>query len=79
VNRGRDSFPAVLADGKWIAFSSNRQGNNDVYVMPAAGGKPRQLTFHSAEDTVVGWSPDGKRIVFASSRDGRVPGCDDAV
>ncbi|HEY8751688.1 MAG TPA: hypothetical protein VIM11_27155, partial [Tepidisphaeraceae bacterium] len=68
VNRGRDSFPRFSPDGKSIAFSSNRQGNNDVYVISATGGKPRQLTFHSAEDMVVGWSPDGKKILFTSSR-----------
>ena len=41
VNRGRDSFPRFSPDGKWIAFSSNRMGNNDVYVMPAAGETSR--------------------------------------
>src|SRR5262249_7296120 len=64
----REIFPRFSPDGNWIAFSSNRAGNYDVFVMPAAGGKPRQLTFHSANDTVVGWSPDSKRIIFESSR-----------
>src|SRR5882724_4075531 len=67
-NQARDVYPRFSPDGNWIAFSSNREGNYDVYVIPAAGGKPRQLTFHSADDNVVGWSPDGKRIVFTSSR-----------
>ncbi len=52
----------------WIAFSSNRDGNYDVYVIPSTGGKPRQLTFHSADDNVVGWTPDGKKIIFSSTR-----------
>jgi len=68
VNRARDVMPRFSPDGKSIAFSSNRQGNYDVYVIPAAGGKPKQLTFHSADDNVVGWSPDGKKIIFTSSR-----------
>ncbi|HSZ60061.1 MAG TPA: hypothetical protein VK797_30740, partial [Tepidisphaeraceae bacterium] len=68
VNKARDEFPRFSPDGKWIAFSSNRQGNYDVYVMPAEGGKPKQLTFHSADDHVVGWTPDGKKIIFTSSR-----------
>jgi tricorn protease len=64
----RDVYPRFSPDGNWIAFSSNRAGNFDVYVVAAGGGKPRQLTFHSANDNVVGWTPDSKRIVFESSR-----------
>ena len=67
-NKARDVFPRFSPDGKWIAFSSNREGNYDVYVIPATGGKPRQLTFHSADDNVVGWTPDGKNIIFSSAR-----------
>ena len=68
VHQARDIYPRFSPDGKWIAFSSNRDGNYDVYVMPVSGGKPRQLTFHSANDNVAGWSPDGRRIIFESSR-----------
>ena len=68
VNRARDQYPRFSPDGQWIAFSSNRDGNYDVFVIPSSGGEPRQLTFHSANDDVVGWSPDGKRIVFSSTR-----------
>jgi tricorn protease len=67
-NTARDQFPRFSPDGQWIAFSSNRDGNYDVYVVPTAGGKPRQLTFHTADDNVVGWTPDGKNIVFTSTR-----------
>jgi tricorn protease len=42
----RDSFPRFSPDGKLVAFSSNRMGNDDVFVMSAAGGEPRQLTVH---------------------------------
>jgi tricorn protease len=68
-NRARDIYPRFSPDGNSIAFSSNRAGNYDVYVIPAAGGKPRQLTFHSEDDAVVGWTPDGRNIVFFSARD----------
>jgi tricorn protease-like protein len=61
----RDMMPRFSPDGKLIAFSSNRDGNHNVYVVPASGGKPRQLTFQSAEDVVVGWKPDGRRILSA--------------
>src|SRR5271166_4513414 len=51
-NQARDVYPRFSPDGNWIAFSSNREGNDDVYVIPVTGGKPRQLTFHSANDDV---------------------------
>src|SRR5262249_29440246 len=57
----------------WIAFSSNRYGNDDVFVMPSTGGPAKRLTWHSANDMVVGWSRDSKRVMFSSSR-GRVMG-----
>jgi tricorn protease len=67
-NSARDQFPRFSPDGSMVAFSSNRDGNYDVYVVPSTGGKPRQLTFHSAADNVVGWTQDGKKIVFSSAR-----------
>lgn len=73
-HRARDIYPRFSPDGKWIAFSSNRYGNYDVFVIAATGGAAKQLTFHSAPDTVVGWSPDGKRVVFQSSRGLMYPG-----
>ena len=36
--------------------------------MPASGGEPRRLTWHSAPDAVLGWTPDGKEILFTSLR-----------
>jgi len=65
---GRDVYPRFSPDGTRLAFSSNRDGNYDVFVVSTSGGKPRQLTFHSADDTVVNWSPDGRKIIFTSSR-----------
>ena len=68
VHRARDVYPRFSPDGKWIAFSSDRNGNLDVYVIPAEGGEAKQLTFHSADDTVQGWTPDGRAVLFASQR-----------
>src|ERR1700683_4957158 len=67
-NKARDIYPRFSPDGSLIAFSSNREGNYDVFVVPVAGGKPKQLTFHSADDNVVGWTPDGKKVIFTSAR-----------
>src|SRR5271165_3276268 len=49
-NKARDVYPRFSPDGKFIAFSSNRDGNYDVFVVSAEGGRPRQLTFHTAND-----------------------------
>jgi tricorn protease len=74
VHKARDIYPRFSPDGKWIAFSSNRYGNYDVFVIPAEGGPAKQLTFHSANDLVVGWSADSKKIMFQSLRGLMYPG-----
>lgn len=66
--QGEETSPRVSADGKWLAFSSNQFGNNDVYIMPLAGGEIKQLTWHEANDEVDSWSWDSKSIYFTSGR-----------
>jgi len=63
-----DTFPRISPDGRWVAFSSDRFGNTDVFVIPITGGEPRQLTFNTTGDTVLNWMPDGQGILFATSR-----------
>jgi len=70
VHAAHDAYPRWSPDGNWIAFSSNREGNYDIFLIPAKGGEARPLTFHSSDDLVMDWSPDGSQILFASSRDG---------
>jgi tricorn protease len=73
-NTARETFPRFSPDGRWIAFASNRFGNNDVFVVPVAGGVPTRLTFHSGNDEVVGWSRDSQHVLFrASHGDGAFP------
>ncbi|MBP1770134.1 MAG: periplasmic component of the Tol biopolymer transport system like protein, partial [Candidatus Aminicenantes bacterium] len=65
---GIESDPAFSPDGSLVAFSGQYDGNTDVYVVAAAGGVPRRLTHHPQPDAVVGWTPDGKRVLFSSAR-----------
>jgi TolB protein len=66
--RFNDGDPAWSPDGRQIAFSSDRDGNREIYVMDADGGNVRRLTDHPAWDGHPYWSPDGSRILFESNR-----------
>ena len=52
-----------------IVFSSNRDGNAEIYVMNADGTGVSRLTNHPGHDLDPAWSPDGERIAFRSNRD----------
>ncbi len=56
-------------DGRSLVFTSNRFGNNDLFVVDLVGGEPRRLTHHSADDRLMGLSPDGKWVRFTSERE----------
>ena len=45
---GQELFPRFSTDGEWIAFTGQYDGDEQVYVMPVAGGAPRQLTWYPA-------------------------------
>jgi len=66
---GMEVLPRFSPDGSQIAFSGNYSGNIDVYTMPSMGGLPLRLTYHGMSDRIVDWYPDGKNILFASSRE----------
>ena len=77
---GLELFAKFSPDGSEIAFTGQYDGDEQVYVVEAAGGAPRQLTFYPAagplaprwgyDYQVYGWSPDGRSVLFRSLRDG---------
>jgi tricorn protease len=72
--QGYETGAKISPDGKWVAFTGRQMGNQDVYIMPLAGGDIKQLTFHSAADDVNSWSWDSKTIYFTSMRTGQLSG-----
>jgi TolB protein len=70
VGHGRNWLPAWSPDGKQIAFSSSRDGNEAIYAMNTDRTGLRRLTTGWAIDTSPAWSPDGRRIAFTSNRSG---------
>ncbi len=71
---GKQVKPAISPDGSMIVFTSDHGGNTDLWIMPATGGDPVQLTFYEGDkdnpgfDVEGSWSPDGKSIAFSSTR-----------
>lgn len=61
-----ESNPVWSATGAQIAFISDRNSSKDIYIMNADGGKAKQLTFNSANETPYTFTPDNKYIVFSA-------------
>lgn len=80
AHSGLEMFPKFSPDGKWIAFTGQYDGDEQVYVIPATGGVPKQLTYYPArgpmtprwgfDNQVHGWTRDGQQVLFRSLRDG---------
>ncbi len=80
-----DSLPLVTtrtvqfetSEGTWLSLDVSPDGRNlafellgDIYTMPITGGRATAITHGPAFDSQPRWSPDGKRLVFLSDRDG---------
>jgi Tol biopolymer transport system component len=64
--------PAWSPDGSQIAFSSNRAGSYDIWLMSSDGTNLRQLTDDFDWDRAPSWSPDGSRIAFGRKAANRI-------
>src|SRR5215468_8939072 len=63
-------MPSLLAAQERIAFSTDREGNFDIWSMKTDGSDAKRITNNPAADTDPAYSPDGARIAFVSARDG---------
>lgn len=68
-HKAEEWLAKVSPDGTMVAFNASYDSENDIYVMPVAGGTPRRLTFEGPGLRTVGWTPDGK-VLFASRKAG---------
>ncbi len=65
---GIETDPVFSPDGSQIAFTASYEGDVNVYLVGVGGGSPKRLTHQPGPDEVVGWTPDGKSILFRSGR-----------
>lgn len=65
-----ETTPRWSPDGTTLAYTTNRNGNLDIYLKNVESGVLRQITRSGADDQEPTWSPDGKFIAFSSNRDG---------
>ncbi|MBT3383089.1 MAG: protease [Prolixibacteraceae bacterium] len=80
THNGYEMFPKFSPDGKSIAFTGQYDGNTEVFLIPAEGGVPIRLTYTATlgrddigdrmgpNNLVMGWTPDGKDIIFRSRK-----------
>ena len=67
---GVDRQPVYSPDGRWVAFSSNRSGNLDVWTANRQSGAVVRMTDDAAEDYDPAYTPDGKHLLWSSNRSG---------
>ncbi len=68
-NSSNNTDPRWSPDGSTVAFTSNRTGNDDIFVVDGAGGAPRALTSWSSNEGNPRWMPDGSGVYFLSDHE----------
>ena len=80
THEGYEMFPKFSPDGKHIAFTGQYDGNTEVFMIPSSGGIPKRITYTATlgrddigdrmgpNNIVMGWTPDGKEILFRSRK-----------
>lgn len=73
---GFEMFARFSHDGKYIAFTGQYDGNTEVYIIPAAGGEPKRITYTPTlgrddvadrmgpNNIVMGWTPDNQYVIY---------------
>lgn len=77
-HKGMELFPKISPNGELIAFSAEYSGSRQIFVMPAEGGSPQQLTYYNSvglmpprggfDNVVLDWTSDSKNILIRSNR-----------
>ena len=71
--RFQERFPDWSPDGRWLAYTSNESGRDEVYVQPYPGPGPRHLVSRDGGNSPV-WSHDGREIFYAAPAAVTTPG-----
>ncbi|MBN1986659.1 MAG: PD40 domain-containing protein, partial [Prolixibacteraceae bacterium] len=77
-HEGMELFPKISPDGRWIAYSAEYSGSRQVFIVPATGGVPKQLTYYNSvglmpprggfDNVILDWTPDSKNILIRANR-----------
>ncbi|MBE2182689.1 MAG: PD40 domain-containing protein [Anaerolineae bacterium] len=73
-NGAIDWFASLSPDGSQIAFTSDRDGNQEIYAVGADGENLRRITDEISDDLYPVWLADGRHILFYSEREGNLDG-----
>ena len=80
THTGYEMFPRFSADGKWLAFTGQYDGNTEVYLVPSQGGVPKRLTYTATlgrddisdrmgpNNIVMAWKNTSQEIAFRSRK-----------